>query len=66
MLSKIPGYKIDKINGNPKGVYLPISKLLSISAVSNLLTPNNISQICNCVVKFHYRRMQLTAVFSTI
>ena len=32
----------------PKGVYLPISKLHSISAVANLLAHNNISQICYC------------------
>ena len=32
----------------PKGVYLPISKVLSILAVANLLAHNNISQICYC------------------
>ena len=37
-----------KINGTPKGVYLPISKLHSILAVANLLAHNNISQICYC------------------
>ena len=34
-----------KINGTPKGVYSPISKLHSNIAVSNLLAHNNISQI---------------------
>ena len=37
-----------KINGTPKGVYLPISKLHSILAVANLLAYNNVSQICYC------------------
>ena len=37
-----------KINGTPKGVYLPISKLHSILVVANELAHNNISQICNC------------------
>ena len=37
-----------KINGTPKGVYLPISKLRSILAVANLLAHNNKSQICYC------------------
>ena len=32
----------------PKGVYLPISKLLSILSVANLLAHNNKSQICYC------------------
>ena len=32
-----------KINGTPKGVYLPISKLLSILAVANSLAHNNIT-----------------------
>ena len=31
-----------KINGTPKGIYLPISKLHFILAVSNLLAHNNI------------------------
>ena len=31
-----------------KGVYLPISKLHSISAVANLLAHNNKSKICYC------------------
>ena len=35
-----------KINGTPKGVCLPISKLHSILAVANLLANNNKSQIC--------------------
>ena len=35
-------------NVTPKGVYLPISKLHSISAEANLLAHNNISQICYC------------------
>ena len=30
-----------EINGTPEGVYLPISKLHSISAVTNLLAHNN-------------------------
>ena len=30
-----------KLNGTPKGVYLPISKLHSILAVANLLAHNN-------------------------
>ena len=33
-----------KINGTPKGIYLPISKLHLILAVANLLAHNNISQ----------------------
>ena len=37
-----------RINGTPKGVYLPISKLHSILAVANLLAHNNKSQICYC------------------
>ena len=37
-----------KMNVTPKGVYLPISKLHLILAVSNLLFQNNISQICYC------------------
>ena len=37
-----------KINGTPKGAYLPISKLHSILAVANLLAHNSISQICYC------------------
>ena len=32
-----------KINGTPKGVYLPISKLHSILAVPNLLAHNNVA-----------------------
>ena len=32
----------------PKAVYLPISKLHSITAVANLLAHNNKSQICHC------------------
>ena len=35
-----------KINGTPKGASLPISKLHSILAITNLLAHNNISQIC--------------------
>ena len=50
-----------KIIATSKGIYLPISKLHSILAVSNLLAHNNISQIC---YKFHYRVLQLTAIFS--
>ena len=38
----------NKINGTPKGVHLPISKLHSILAVANLLAHNNISQFCYC------------------
>ena len=37
-----------KVNGTPKGVYLPISKLHSILAIANLLAHNNKSQICYC------------------
>ena len=37
-----------KTNVTPKGVYLPISKLHSISPVVNLLAHNNKSQICYC------------------
>ena len=37
-----------KINGTPKGVYLPISKLHSILTVANLLAHNNKLQICYC------------------
>ena len=37
-----------KINGTPKGVYLPISKLHSIFDEANLLAHNNKSQICYC------------------
>ena len=33
-----------KINGTPKGVYFPISKLHSILAVANLLTHNNLKK----------------------
>ena len=32
----------------PQAIYLPISKLLSILTVANLLAHNNISQICYC------------------
>ena len=32
----------------PKGVYLPISKLHSISAVANLFAHNNVSEISYC------------------
>ena len=46
----------------PKGVYLSISKLHSILAVANLLVHNNKFVT---VVKFHYRLLQLTAVFLT-
>ena len=38
-----------KINVTPNSVFLPISKLYSILAASNLLAHNNISQICYCV-----------------
>ena len=41
-------YIASKINFTPKGVYLPVSKLHSILAVSNLLAHNNISRICYC------------------
>ena len=37
-----------RINGTPKSVYLPISKLHSTLAVANLLAHNNISQFCYC------------------
>ena len=42
------GTLASKINGTPKGVYLPISKLHSILAVANLLAHNNTNQICYC------------------
>ena len=32
---------ISKINGTPKGVYLPVSKLHSILATANLLAHSN-------------------------
>ena len=53
-----------KINVTSIGVCicLPISKLHSILAVKNLLAHNNKSQICYCG-KFHYRVLQLIAVF---
>ena len=35
-----------KINGTPKGVYLPLSKLHSILAVTNLLAHNNVTISC--------------------
>ena len=41
-------YIASKINGTPKGVYLPISKLHSILAEANLLAHNNKSPICYC------------------
>ena len=59
------GTNASKINDTPKGVHLPISKIHSILAVANLLAHNNKSQICTAV-KFHYRVLQLTAVFLTI
>ena len=37
-----------KINDTPQGVYLPILKLQSISAVAYFLAHNKISQICYC------------------
>ena len=46
--SYLRGTIASKINVTPKGVYLPISKLHSILAVTNLLAHNNISQICYC------------------
>ena len=46
----------------PKGVYLTISKLLSILAVVNLLAHNNKSQICYC----GQISLQSAAVFPTI
>ena len=56
--------KASKINGTPKGVFLPMSKLTSILARENLLALNNISQlIFFTAVKFHYKVLQLTAVF---
>ena len=54
-----------KINGTPKGAYLPISKLHSILAVANLLAHNNKSQICYCG-QISLQVLQLTAVFLTI
>ena len=63
-LNIITGTIACKINVTPKGVYLSISKLHSILAVANLLAHNNKSQIVTAV-KFHYRVLQLTAVFLT-
>ena len=37
-----------KINGTPKGVYFPITKLHSILALANLLAHNSIDQVCYC------------------
>ena len=54
-----------KITVTLKGVYWPISKLHSILAVADLLAHNNKSQFVTAV-KFHYRVLQLTAVFLTI
>ena len=51
-----------KINVTPKGAYLPISKLLSILAVANLLAHNNKSQICYC----GQISLQSAAVFLTL
>ena len=48
----------------PEGVYLPISKLHSNLAVANLLAHNNKVKFV-IAVKFHYRVLQLTAVFLT-
>ena len=42
------GTIVSKINGTPKGGYLPISKLHSILAAANLLSHYYISQICYC------------------
>ena len=42
-----------KINGTPKGVYLPISKLHSILAVANLLAHNNLWQVKTFVLGYH-------------
>ena len=47
----------------PKGTYLSISKLHSILAVANLLAHNKKIKFVTAV-KFHYRVLQLTAVFS--
>ena len=44
----IEGAIASKINGTPKDVYLPVSKLHSILTVANLLVHNNISKICYC------------------
>ena len=41
-----------KINGTSEGVYLPISKLHSISAVANLLAHNNMTISLLCASKF--------------
>ena len=43
-LSIPKGTIASKINGTPKGVYLPISKLNSVLAVANLVAHNNISK----------------------
>ena len=40
-----------KINGTPKGVYLPNSKLNSILAVSNLLAHNNKSKFATAKIE---------------
>ena len=48
LATAITGTIASKINGTPKSVYLPISKLHSILTVANLLAHNNISQICYC------------------
>ena len=36
------------MNVTPKGIYFSISKLHSTLAIANLLTHNNIRQICYC------------------
>ena len=41
-------YHMQQNKRYPKGVYLPISKLHSILAVTNLLAHNNKSQVCYC------------------
>ena len=54
-----------KINVTPKGVNLPISKLHSILAVANFL-PMITKVKFVTAVKFHYRVLQVTAVFLTL
>ena len=54
-----------KISGTSKGVYMSISKLHSILAVTNLLAHNNKSQICYCG-QISLQSAAVTAVFLTI
>ena len=47
-----------KINGTPKGVYLPISKIHSILAVTNLLAHNKLRYIINYHVQVNSVRLK--------